>query len=616
MTRTAGFDAAGLVDKLAAAPTLPELPALIDLSVAMPPNPPEEIQTQFVGRSYADAYSEAASFARIVDEWLTKHHGAGLNALSRVLDFGCGWGRITRMLLAHLQPTAIHAADVDPQMTALVNSTLPGVNALTVGTMPPTVLADGSIDAAVAFSVFSHLAPHAHEAWAREFGRIIAPGGMAFITLMDASLLSQVREARQLVAAGTAEPFHHGMAPLFDDIDAAEAAFNGGQVVYAPSGGGGVRTSDFYGWTAAPPPYVSRVWGSAGLDVVEWVPSGVIFGQAMVGLTRRGGAAPAFASPAVGKAVAGPAELPEPSEPPNPAKPPEPSDGAIIASRDNGLFTNTGYCHCCRSATTFVAHEEWLRDFYLCNRCGSIPRQRHIQAYLDTQMPGWERLTVHESSPSNDFIKRYVSDYTASQYFPDVPRGEYRRGVRSEDIEALTLADDSVDIFITQDVLEHVFHPDAAIREIHRVLKPGGVHVFTAPKHKLLETTVQRARMRSDGAVEHVLEENYHGNPIGDNRALVTYDYGVDFELLLSDWSGGIVQTIHTRDRFLGLDAEFNEVFVIAKPPPRDDAAVPRPSRGARRVDPSRGARRVAKWVRPIVPARARPALRKLLQRT
>jgi SAM-dependent methyltransferase len=269
------------------------------------------------------------------------------------------------------------------------------------------------------------------------------------------------------------------------------------------------------------------------------------------------------------------------------------------------LFTNEGYCHCCRSRTVFTAHNEWLRDHYVCTTCGSIPRQRHVQAVLDTQAPGWEQLTVHESSPSNDFIRRFAADYTASQYFPDVPRGEYRDGVRSENIENLTLDDESVDIFITQDVLEHVFNPDAAIREIHRVLKPGGLHVFTTPKHKLLEKTVQRARLLPDGTVEHILDEQYHGNPIGDNRALVTYDYGVDFEQLLSEWAGQSVRAIHTRDRSLGLDAEFNEVFVIAKPS-APSAAVSTPAGGTQQL---------AKLARRIVPRRARPAVRKVVER-
>jgi len=236
------------------------------------------------------------------------------------------------------------------------------------------------------------------------------------------------------------------------------------------------------------------------------------------------------------------------------------------------VFENRGYCPCCRATTIFRAYQDWLRDFYVCTQCGSIPRQRHIQAVLDGRFPGWEKLVVHESSPSNDFISRYAADYSSSQYFSDVTRGELSSdGVRSEDVENLTFADSSIDIFITQDVLEHVFHPERAICEIHRVLKPGGAHVFTAPKHKGLLDTRQRARMRPDGTVEHILAEEYHGNPIGDNKALVTYDYGYDFEQLMSTWSGVSVEAIHTVDRTRGLDAEFNEVYVIVKPGARPE---------------------------------------------
>ena len=229
------------------------------------------------------------------------------------------------------------------------------------------------------------------------------------------------------------------------------------------------------------------------------------------------------------------------------------------------IFENDGYCPCCRAKATFGAHQEWLRDFYVCTTCGSIPRQRHLQAVLDARYPNWTELEIHESSPSNDFLSRYARHYSASQYFEDVPRGESVNGVRSENIEDLTFANESIDLFITQDVMEHVFHPDRAIAEIHRVLKPGGAHIFTTPKHRGLDATVQRASIADDGEITHLLEPSWHGNPIGE-RALVTFDFGYDFEQLLSKWSGESVEAISTVDRSRGLDAEFNEVFVIAKP--------------------------------------------------
>lgn len=142
------------------------------------------------------------------------------------------------------------------------------------------------------------------------------------------------------------------------------------------------------------------------------------------------------------------------------------SGGGADLGGAGAVFENSGYCPCCRSETRFVAEREWLRDHYICTRCGSIPRQRHLQAVLDTRFPGWEALRIHESSPSSDFIRRHADNYTDSQYFPDVPRGEVREGVRCEDVEQLSFPDDSIDLFITQDVLEHVFDPRRAIKEI------------------------------------------------------------------------------------------------------------------------------------------------------
>ena len=229
------------------------------------------------------------------------------------------------------------------------------------------------------------------------------------------------------------------------------------------------------------------------------------------------------------------------------------------------MTANSGYCPCCRKETVFREHGPWLRDEYLCDRCHSIPRQRHLALILSQWFPKWTHSSVHESSPSNPLLGRFCRRYSYSHFFPDRERGKTIRGVRCEDIERLTFPDGSFDIFITQDVLEHVFHPMQALRDIHRVLRPGGAHVFTTPKHAGLARSVQRAELDHAGAVHHLLEAQYHGNPVGDGKALVTWDYGDDFELLASEWVGAPVATFRTRDRSLGIDAEFNEVFVIRK---------------------------------------------------
>jgi SAM-dependent methyltransferase len=244
-------------------------------------------------------------------------------------------------------------------------------------------------------------------------------------------------------------------------------------------------------------------------------------------------------------------------------------------------WSSFGYCHCCRTNTEFHASESFLREFYKCVHCQSIPRHRHLQMVLDMYFPGWEDLHIHESSPAVRHIAQYAKHYSSSQLLPGIKPGETAEGMLCQDLENLTFADNTFDLFITQDVMEHVFHPDRAIAEIHRVLKPGGAHIFTAPKHKGLLATVQRARLAEDGSVVHMLPEMYHGNPVGDGRALVTWDYGYDFEELLSDWSGSPVQTFRTRDHAKGIDAMFNEVFVIRKPTRIFQAATMEPASAA-----------------------------------
>jgi len=51
---------------------------------------------------------------------------------------------------------------------------------------------------------------------------------------------------------------------------------------------------------------------------------------------------------------------------------------------------------------------------------------------------------------------------------------------RIEDIHALSFADDSIGTVVCVEVLEHVHDPLRAVKEIHRVLKPGGVAILTS----------------------------------------------------------------------------------------------------------------------------------------
>jgi SAM-dependent methyltransferase len=241
------------------------------------------------------------------------------------------------------------------------------------------------------------------------------------------------------------------------------------------------------------------------------------------------------------------------------------SDLSVSAVRGK---INRGYCPICESTALFVQKDDWLRDFYICRKCNSIPRQRAIVSVLNQFFPEWKNAKIHESSPggaSSDLIKKHCSQYIPSQFFPDVPLGQLKDGMRCENLEKMTFADSSLDLVISQDVFEHVMHPADAFKDISRVLKPGGAHVFTMPWYPHLAKTVQRARQNENGAIEYLQEAVYHGNPIDVKGSLVTYDWGADFVDFVYANSGMSTTVYLAKDRTMGLDGEFLEVFISRK---------------------------------------------------
>jgi SAM-dependent methyltransferase len=228
---------------------------------------------------------------------------------------------------------------------------------------------------------------------------------------------------------------------------------------------------------------------------------------------------------------------------------------------------NRGYCTICDCSVWFNETGPWLRDQYLCLRCGSIPRNRALVKVLNDHFPGWRDLQIHESSPggaSSAMIKRQCKHYVATQFFPEVPRGQLKDGQRSENLEALTFPDESFDLVITQDVFEHVLRPAKAFAEIARTLKLGGAHVYTVPYYRGKKTVV-RAEPNGDEGITHLMKPDYHLNPIDAAGSLVVTEWGdelCDFVFRASRMTTTIFNFYDPR---LGLKGEFLDVLISRK---------------------------------------------------
>ncbi len=235
------------------------------------------------------------------------------------------------------------------------------------------------------------------------------------------------------------------------------------------------------------------------------------------------------------------------------------------------MFQNRGYCHCCVSNVEFKASTAWWRDTYLCSNCGSLPRERALMFCIDKFFPQWRELTIHESSPvrrgASERLRREARSYLATQFFPNVSTGEFFNGYRCEDLERLTFENESIDLHVTQDVFEHLFAPSAAFREIARTLRPGGAHIFTTPLVRKNEPTRFCASLAPDGTVVHLMEPEYHGNPLSSEGSLVTVHWGYDITNFIFETSGLFTEIVLLDILEYGIRAEYIEVLITRKVP-------------------------------------------------
>jgi SAM-dependent methyltransferase len=238
------------------------------------------------------------------------------------------------------------------------------------------------------------------------------------------------------------------------------------------------------------------------------------------------------------------------------------------------LFKNDGWCPVCGKETEFRAYGEDLRSTYICRNCHSRPRHRALMHVIDLLFPTWRQLSIHESSPSektaSDRLRTQCPRYAATQFDPRRPLGAMAPGGawQNENLERQTFPDAGFDLVVTQDVFEHIFRPDLAIREIARTLRPGGAHICTVPLTRRAAASRRRARLRDDGSVEHLLPASYHQNPIDPEGSLVTVDWGFDVASYFDAHAGlnTTIFSIENRDR--GILGNLLEVLVSVKAPP------------------------------------------------
>lgn len=178
---------------------------------------------------------------------------------------------------------------------------------------------------------------------------------------------------------------------------------------------------------------------------------------------------------------------------------------------------NNFYCPCCEKGyITFLPFGQKLRLNALCPGCSSLERHRLMWLYLKEKSTLFSKRTklLHvapEAFLFNKFKSMQHIDYYPCAKFGEGFEDEYASGTQNVDITEIPYDKDYFDFLICNHVLEHIPDDIQAMKELYRVLKPGGTAILQVPIDTKLITTFEdptitdpHERKRLFGQVDHV----------------------------------------------------------------------------------------------------------------
>jgi SAM-dependent methyltransferase len=170
-------------------------------------------------------------------------------------------------------------------------------------------------------------------------------------------------------------------------------------------------------------------------------------------------------------------------------------------------------CNVCGYRGRFQAAGKPRRIDARCPRCGSAERYRLLALWLERHGADLGNAKVLHFAPEAGvagMLKKRVGHYESA----DIAAG---RADRVLNIEAIAVPDASYDCIVCSHVLEHV-DDSKALREIHRVLRPGGIALIMLPviegwarTYENPAVTSPEDRKRHYGQADHV---RYYGADI------------------------------------------------------------------------------------------------------
>lgn len=153
-----------------------------DIKQLLPRMASEEVQRNWTGNCGVPLLTQSMDFVRAV----TSAYGVVARrdiASARILDFGCGYGRIARLMYYFVDPDRLIGVDPWDTSIDICRKAGLGENFRLSDYLPETLPCDGSFDLIYAFSVFTHLSERATRTCLAALRKYVATDGMLCITI-------------------------------------------------------------------------------------------------------------------------------------------------------------------------------------------------------------------------------------------------------------------------------------------------------------------------------------------------------------------------------------------------------------------------------------------------
>lgn len=172
------------------------------------------------------------------------------------------------------------------------------------------------------------------------------------------------------------------------------------------------------------------------------------------------------------------------------------------------IFGFYRYCPICKTPSKkFLQYGAHPREDAQCPKCGSLERHRLMYLYLmnETELFSNKMKLIH-FSPENCLKNVFERQKNIEYVTADLEREDVDF---KADMTKLPFKSDTYDAIICIHVLEHIEDDKTALKELLRILRPGGWALIQVPMKtgKTFEDpsiTTPEARLKSFGQADHV----------------------------------------------------------------------------------------------------------------